>query len=200
MFWESSGKEITYCQWLIVCENGHTCCDIYIEFREKWPFKILIVLINHWLSTKMVPSTIFSCNQAALRTLLSVRLTPLEQCPSHRIIMNFQELLPLTKVMSTQKVQVKSQRSMSQRSRQILPQFGCFRTVTPVWIYQWLWNDAQSLELHRRGALLFFNVIYSNIKVTQDKKIADFDPNWAFPDCNSSLNRPWLWNDTQSLK
>ena len=27
----------------------------------------------------------------------------------------------------------------------------------------------------------------SNFKVTGDKKIADFDPNWAFPDCNSSL-------------
>ena len=30
----------------------------------------------------------------------------------------------------------------------------------------------------------------SNFKVTQDKKIADFDPNWAFPDCNSNLNSP----------
>ena len=28
----------------------------------------------------------------------------------------------------------------------------------------------------------------SNFKVTGDKKIADFDPNWAFPDRNSSLN------------
>ena len=28
----------------------------------------------------------------------------------------------------------------------------------------------------------------SNCKVTQLKKIVDFDTNWAFPDCNSSLN------------
>ena len=34
-----------------------------------------------------------------------------------------------------------------------------FRTVTPVWIHIWEWNDAQSLMLLRRGALLFFNVI-----------------------------------------
>ena len=27
----------------------------------------------------------------------------------------------------------------------------------------------------------------SIFKVTQDKKIANFDPNWAIPDCNSSL-------------
>ena len=30
----------------------------------------------------------------------------------------------------------------------------------------------------------------SNFKVTRDKKIADFDPNWTFPDCNFSLNSP----------
>ena len=28
----------------------------------------------------------------------------------------------------------------------------------------------------------------SNFKVTRDKQIVDFEPNWAFPDCNSSLN------------
>ena len=28
----------------------------------------------------------------------------------------------------------------------------------------------------------------SNFKVTGDKKIADFDSNWGFPDCSSSLN------------
>ena len=35
---------------------------------------------------------------------------------------------------------------------------SCFRTVTPVWIHIWWWNDAQSLMLLRRGALLFFKV------------------------------------------
>ena len=34
-----------------------------------------------------------------------------------------------------------------------------FRTVTPVWIHIWWWNDAYSLMLLRRGALLFFKVI-----------------------------------------
>ena len=33
-----------------------------------------------------------------------------------------------------------------------------FQTVTSVWIQQWLWNDAQRLKQHRRGALLFFKV------------------------------------------
>ena len=123
---------------------------------------------------------------------------------------NFQELLPLTKVTSMQKVNVRGQRSRSQRSKlnlavsgpylqveftyddemvhkawccfeevpycflrssvkyqghmakkksSILIQIGHFRTVTPVWIYQWLWNDAKSLKQHWRGALLFLKVI-----------------------------------------
>ena len=34
-----------------------------------------------------------------------------------------------------------------------------FRTLTPVWIYIWWWNDTYSLMLLRRGALLCFKVI-----------------------------------------
>ena len=34
-----------------------------------------------------------------------------------------------------------------------------FRTVTQIWIHQWVWNDAQILKWHRRGALLFCKVI-----------------------------------------
>ena len=41
----------------------------------------------------------------------------------------------------------------------ILSKIVRFRTVTPVWIHWWLWNDAQSLKQQRRGALLFFKVI-----------------------------------------
>ena len=114
-------------------------------------------------------------------------------------------------------------------------QLSRFRTVTPVWIHIWWWNEAQSLMLLRRGVLLFFKVIRQisrshrfrpklgvsglllqfeftngykmmlnawssieevpycfqghllNFKVTREKNI-DFDPNLAFPDCNSSLN------------
>ena len=64
-----------------------------------------------------------------------------------------------------------------------------FRTVTPVWIHIWWWNDTYSLMLLRRGALLFFQVI-RQISRSHGAKIAEFDPDWAFPDCNSSLNSP----------
>ena len=64
-----------------------------------------------------------------------------------------------------------------------------FRTVTPVWIHIWWWNDTYSVMLLRRGALLFFKVI-RQISRSHGAKIAEFDPDWAFPDCNSSLNSP----------
>ena len=71
----------------------------------------------------------------------------------------------------------------------ILTQIERFRTGTPVWIHPWLWNDAQSLIWYRRGALLFFKVIHQ-FQGHTGQKIAYFDPNWAFTDCNSSLNLP----------
>ena len=42
---------------------------------------------------------------------------------------------------------------------EVTTQLYCFRTVTPVWIHVWWWNDAYSLIMLRRGALLFFKVI-----------------------------------------
>ena len=122
-------------------------------------------------------------------------------------------------------------------------QLNRFRTVTPVWIHIWWWNDAYSLMMLRRGALLFLKVIRqisrshgsknrriwprlgvsglllqfeftngyemmhkarnsieevpycfwrSSVKFqghTAPKSV-EFDPDWAFPDCNSSLNSP----------
>ena len=42
---------------------------------------------------------------------------------------------------------------------EVTTQLNRFRTVTPVWIHIWWWNDAYSLMLLRRGALLFLKVI-----------------------------------------
>ena len=41
-----------------------------------------------------------------------------------------------------------------------------------------------------RGALLFFKVIREILRAHSKKKIIDFDPKWAFLDCNPSLNSP----------
>ena len=89
-----------------------------LRLRDKWlPF-------GRWRF-----QVLFSCDQAALwmvfSVCLSVRLSVcLSVCLSHLfdyvpIIVsswNFQELLPMTKVTSMQKVKVRGQRSRSQRS------------------------------------------------------------------------------------
>ena len=43
---------------------------------------------------------------------------------------------------------------------EVTTQLNRFRTVTPVWIHIWWWNDAYSLMILRRGALLFLKVIH----------------------------------------
>ena len=148
----------------------------------------------------MVDRLIFSCDQAALWMVQSVPPSVRPSLPQfvrpsvchtffsyvHIIVSswNFQELLPLTKVMSMQKVEVKGQGHRGQT------QFSSLWSVTPVWIHIWRWNDAQSLMWFKKGALLFYQGHLSNFKVTR-QKFADFHANWAFTDCyptNSSLN------------
>ena len=123
------------------------------------------------------PSRLFSCDQAALRTVISVCLsvrlsvTPFSQCSSHCIIMKFSGVI--TNDRSDVHTKVQGQRSKV-KVKEIMTPFSCFQTITPVWIHIWWWNDAQSLMLLRRGALLFF------------KAILEFTDG--------------LWNDAQSLK
>ena len=113
-----------------------------------------------------VVNLFISCDQAALRTLLSVRLsvrlsiclsvTPFSLCSSDRIIMKFSGVITIDK--SDVHARGQGQRSKVKVTEVMTPLIR-FRTVTPVWIHIWWWNDAQSLMLFRRGALLYFKVI-----------------------------------------
>ena len=108
---------------------------------------------------------IFSCDQAALWMVQSVCLSFCPSvCPSvtpfwlyshHRIIMKF------SRVITNDRGNVHA-KGQGQRSKvkvtEVITQLSRFRTITPVWIHIW-WNDAQSLMLLRRGALLFFKAI-----------------------------------------
>ena len=99
--------------------------------RKMFPFgDVIMIWTNYSLLLFGSLGTIFSCDQAALWMVQSVRLSVrpsvrLSVCQSHLfeyvpIILsswNFQELLPVTKVTSMQKVKVRGQRSRSQRSR-----------------------------------------------------------------------------------
>ena len=101
------------------------------------------------------------------------------------------ELLPLTDVMSMQKVSV----------TEVKTQLSRLWTVTPFLINICWWDDAQSLMLLGRCALLFLR---SSIKfegqsyrgqnkmliLTQIGRFQTVSPVWI---------HPWFWNDAQSL-
>ena len=93
--------------------------------KKRNNYGLRLIFVNRFTSQ----DTIFSCDQAALQMVFSVRPSV---CPSVRLSVclshlfhhvpiivsswNFQELLPWSKVMSMQKVKVSGQRSRSQRS------------------------------------------------------------------------------------
>ena len=125
---------------------------------------------SSYQSSEYGSNLFFSCDQAALWMVFSVCLsvclsvrpsvrlsvTPFWLCSHHRIIMKFSGII------TTDQGNVHA-KGQGQRSKvkvtEVTTQLSRFRTVTPVWIWIWWWNDAYSLMLLRRGALLFFKVI-----------------------------------------
>ena len=83
-------------------------------------------------------------------------VTPFWLCSHHRIIMKFSEVI--TKDQGNVHAKGQGQKSKV-KVTEVTTQLSRFRTVTPVWIHTWWWNDAYSLMMLRRGALLFFKVI-----------------------------------------
>ena len=124
-----------------------------------------MVPLDHIELTVMV--SIFSCDQAALWMVQSVRpsvcpsaclsvchtfLTMFPSSYHHEIFGSYyqwQKWRPCKR--SRSEVKGQGHRGHNPTLR--------FRTVTPVWIHIWWWNDAYSLIMIRRGALLFFKVI-----------------------------------------
>ena len=121
--------------------------------------------IFKWISLKEICSLFFfSCDQAALWMAQSVRpsvcpsvclshlfnYVPMASSHHHEIFRSYyqwQKWCPCKRSRSKVKV------------TEVMTPLSRFRTLTPVWIHIWRWNDAQSLMLLRRGALLFFKVI-----------------------------------------
>ena len=100
-----------------------------------------------------------------LSVCLSV--TPFSPCSHHRIIMKFSEVI--TRVKSDVYAKGQGQRSKV-KVTEVNTQLSRFRTLTPVWIHIWQWNDAYSLMMLRRGALLFLKVIHQISRSHGSKK------------------------------
>ena len=92
----------------------------------------------------------------SVRPSVRPSVTPFWLCSHHRIFIKFSGII--TNDRSDVHAKGQGQRSKV-KVTEVNTQHSRFRTITPVWIQIWLWNDAQSLMLRRRGALLFFKVI-----------------------------------------
>ena len=94
----------------------------------------------------------FSCDQAALRTLLSVcpsvclsaclSVTPFSLCSGYSTIMKFSGVINIDK--SNGHVRCQGHRSKV-KVTEVITQLNRLWTITPVWIHIWWWNDAYSL-------------------------------------------------------
>ena len=113
-------------------------------------------------------------------------VTPFWLCSHHRTIMKFSGVI--TNDQSKVHAKVQGQRSKV-KVTEVTTQLNGFRTVTQVWIHIWWWNDAYSLMLLRRGALLFFKVI-RQISRSHGSKNRRIWPRLGVSGLSLSLNSP----------
>ena len=140
----------------------------------------------------------FSCDQAALWMVLSVRLsiTPFSLCSLHRITMKFPGIITNDQCKAHAKDQ--GQRSKVKVTETKTP-LNRFRTVAPVWIHIWWSNDDKAwccLEevpsCFSRSSVKFQGHMDKNLSIlTQIGRIQTVTPVWI---------HQWLRNDAQSLK
>ena len=144
--------------------------DLVVIMKLSTEQEQMTCLDDDWSAAGMHMNCVFSCDQAALQMVFSVRpsvrlsvrpsvclsVTPFSPCSHHRIIMKFSGVITMVK--SDVHANGQGQRSKVEVT-EVNTQLSRFRTLTPVWIHIWQWNHAHSWKQHRRGALLFFKVI-----------------------------------------
>ena len=135
----------------------HFCSGI--SYAGETLFLAATKQLYEWFSPSVRPSV---CPSVCPSVRLSV--TPFWLCSHHPIIMKFSGVITSDK----RDVHAKGQGQRSKvKVTEVTTQLHRFRTVTPVWIHIWWWDDAYSLIMLRRGALLFFKVIRQIFKVTR---------------------------------
>ena len=137
-----------------------------------------------------------SSKNTSFRPSVCLSITPFSLCSSYRIIMKFSGVITINKSDVHAKGQV--QRSKV-KVTEVKTQLSRFRTVTPVWIHM-VMKWCTKLDVALKRCPIVFQGHLSNFKVTRLKKIVNFEPNWAFPDCNSSFNSPMAMKWCTKLK
>ena len=204
----SGMEEVPYCfSRSSVKLQGHTALKI-VEFDPNWAFPDCNSSLNSPIARKWctelevawkICPIVFSCDQAALQMVFSVcpSVTPFWLCFHHRIIMNISGVI----TNDQNKVHAKGQGQMSKvKVTEVTTQLNCLRTVTQVWIHIWWWNDAYIAWCCIEEVPYCFSRSSVKFQGHTALKIVEFDPDWAFPDCNSSLNSPMAMKWCTKLK
>ena len=124
------------------------------DFLSIWPSGLNFV--GFLAATKQLYEWSFPSVCLSVRLSVCLSVTPFWLCSHLRIIMKFSGVITNDK----SDVHAKGQGQRSKvKVTEVNTQLNRFRTVTPVWIHIWWWNDAYSLMMLRRGALLFLKVI-----------------------------------------
>ena len=122
-------------------------------------------------------------------------VTPFSLCSHRCIIMKFSWFM--TNDRSDVHAKDQDQRSKV-KVTEIKTQFSCFRTVTPVWIYIWWWNNAHRYCLEE----VPYCFSRSSIKFqghTRQKKLPILTIIECFRTVTPVWIHQWIWNDAQSL-
>ena len=141
-----------------------------------------------------------SCDQAALRTPLSVCLsvclsvTPFSLCSSHRIIMKFSGVITTDKSDVHAKGQGQGSRSHRSKPNLIVSRLQLqFEFIYGYEMKHKAWNCIEEVPYcFSRSSVKFQDHM--------GQKIADFDLNWALLDCNSILNLPMATKQCTKLE
>ena len=142
------------CHWPVWGEFTGDTLDSYMPVRTYRVY--CIYCIPFLAATKQLYKWYFPSVRLSVCLSVCLSVTPFWLCYHHRIIMKFSGVI----TNEQGKVHAKGQGQRSKvKVTEVTTQLNRFRTVTPVWIHIWWWNDAYSLMLLRRGALLFFKVI-----------------------------------------
>ena len=133
-----------FCDWVLTMYNLPLYYKAFLRPPiHSYPFLAATKQLNEWYFLSVCPSVCPS-------------VTPFWLCSHYRIIMKFSGVITRDQC----KVHAKGQGQRSKvKVTEVTTQLNRFRTVIPVWIHIWWWNDTYSLMLLRRGALLFLKVI-----------------------------------------
>ena len=141
----------------------------YIGNHYAWTEKFLCSPVSQWfLTLGLFGRRVIVVASVCPSVCPSVRpsVTPFSPCSHHRI-------MKFSGVITNDKSDVHA-KGQGQRSKvkvtEVNTQLNRIRTVTLVWIHIWWWNDAYSLMMLRRGALLFLKVIRQILRSHGSKK------------------------------